>query len=215
MINPNNNVILNYKIDEKDISFEIYISPKQECCIVGRLDNNYICWCSITTIVERKTNTEIFNNVLNPNQKMISSMSKVLGTRYREVMSWHMLRINKRIYKNEYHYYSPASGAFFVNNENNFGDNFSSEVSTFYNLELSKCEYRLIDNNYIIILEKYKTLLTKKSDYKYYYEMIPIISILNNESYIKLCPNEGIRNLYLDCIKECSNLYNRYMSVAR
>lgn len=215
MINLNNNVILNKKIDEKDISFEIYISPKQECCIIARQNNNYICWCSITTIDERETNADIFNHLLKLNQKMISNMSKVLTVRYREVMGWHMLRINKRIYNEEYHYYSPASEAFFVNNEENFGDCFSREVGTFYNLELYKCEYRLIHNNYITILEKYKTQLTQKSDYKYYYEMKPIISILYNESYIKLCPNEEIRNLYLDCIKECSNLYNRYMSVAR
>ena len=39
MINKNNNVIPNYKIDEKDISFEIYISPKQEC---SNLYNRYM-----------------------------------------------------------------------------------------------------------------------------------------------------------------------------
>jgi len=212
MVNQNNNVIPNYKIDEKDISFEIYISPIQECCIIGRLDNNYICWCSITTIDERETNTDIFNYLLKLNQKMTASESKVLAARYREVMRWHMLRINKRFYNEEYHYYSPASGAFFVDNEENFGDYFSREVSIFYNLKLSKCEYRLIDNAYIKILEKYKTILTQKSDYKYYYEMKPLISILHNESYIELCSNEEIRNLYLDCIEECSNLYNRYMT---
>ena len=44
----------------------------------------------------------------------------------------------------------------------------------------------------------------------------PVVpSLLESESYLKLCPNEEIRNMYLDCMKECSNLYNRYMSAVR
>jgi hypothetical protein len=91
----------------------------------------------------------------------------------------------------------------------------SGEINRFYYLELSKCKYRLMDNYYFKILEGYKKLLTQKENNEYYYEMKPLISLLKSESYLKLSPNEEIRNIYLDCIKECSNLYNRYMSSVR
>lgn len=215
LINKNNSVTPNYKIDNKDISFNIYVSPTKEVCIIGQLDNNYICWCSMTSLDERETNAAILNYVLKFNQKMISNVSNILGTRYQEVMNWHKLRFYKRVYENEYRYYSPANNVFCGNDEYNNGEFFSSEISAFYEFELSKCEYRLIDNSYITILEKYKNILTQDINYGYYNKMKPIISILESESYIKLCPNEKIRNLYLDCITECSNLYNRYMSAVR
>lgn len=72
-----------------------------------------------------------------------------------------------------------------------------------------------MDSYYFKILEGYKKLLTQKENYEYYYEMKPLISLLKSESYLKLSPNEDIRNIYLDCMKECSNLYNRYMSSVR
>ncbi len=92
---------------------------------------------------------------------------------------------------------------------------FASEISKFFSQELSKCEYRLINSDYITILEEYKNILTKKSNYDYYCEVKALVSILENESYIKLCPIDRIRNLYLECIKQCSHLYNRYMSEIR
>ena len=85
----------------------------------------------------------------------------------------------------------------------------------FYYSESAKCKYRLMDNYYFKILEDYKKLLKQKENYEYYYEMKPLISLLESESYLKLCSNEEIRNMYLDCMKECSNLYNRYMSAVR
>ncbi len=58
------------------------------------------------------------------------------------------------------------------------------------------------------ILEGYKELLTQKETPDYYYEIMePLISLLKSESYLRLCPNEEIRNIYLECMKECSNLY--------
>ncbi|TCZ79322.1 hypothetical protein E0485_05510 [Paenibacillus albiflavus] len=46
-------------------------------------------------------------------------------------------------------------------------------------------------------------------------EMLPIINILNNEYYLKLCPIEEVRCLYWECLDQCSNLYNSYMTASR
>ena len=42
----------NYKVDDKEIYFDIYVSSDKEVCIIGSLDNNYICWASITSLDE-------------------------------------------------------------------------------------------------------------------------------------------------------------------
>ena len=105
--------------------------------------------------------------------------------------------------------------AYLGDNEIYLAKYMSEEINRFYYSELSKCKYRLMDNYYFKILEAYKKLLEQKENYEYYYEMKPLISLLESESYLKLCPNEEIRNMYLDCMKECSNLYNRYMSSVR
>ena len=57
--------------------------------------------------------------------------------------------------------------------------------------------------------------MEKNQDYSYYHDMKPNIRIIEDENYLKLCPNPEIRNLYLDCVHACRNLYNRYMTAVR
>ncbi|TFH58578.1 hypothetical protein [Peribacillus frigoritolerans] len=216
MVNQNNCKKPNYKIDDKEIYFDIYVSPDKEVCIIGSLDNNYICWTSITILDESDLIVTIIDYILKRKPVMVSSISCALGFRYEEVMKWHKFRISKKLYSDgEYRYYSQASPAYLGDNEMYLAKYMSGEINRFYYLELSKCKYRLMDSYYFKILEGYKKLLTQKENYEYYYEMKPLISLLKSESYLKLSPNEEIRNIYLDCMKECSNLYNRYMSSVR
>ncbi|GLV67406.1 hypothetical protein Bmyc01_60750 [Bacillus mycoides] len=216
LVNRNNYIKPNYKIDDKEVSFDIYVSPDKEVCILGRLDNNYICWASITHLDVSELNVAIFDYILNRKPVMISNGYNVLGFRYEEVIKWHKFRISKTLYRDgRYRYYSQASLSYLGDDEKSLSKYMSGEINNFYYSELAKCNYRLIDNNYIKILECYKNLLTQEENYEYYYEMKPLISILESEGYLKLCPNKEIRNIYWDCMKECSNLYNRYMSSVR
>ncbi|WHY87091.1 hypothetical protein QNH39_04295 [Neobacillus novalis] len=215
LVTKNKSLTPNYKIDDKSIYFDIYISAGKEVCIIGELDNNYLCWCSITSLSERETNVQIFQHLLNLNPNIISNKTSALGARFQEVRNWHRFRIEKRHYKNgEYLYYSAGTQIFCGENTNK-ENVFESEMNSFYRAELAKCEYRLIDRSYLKILEKYKKILTAKQHFEYYVEMKPLISILETESYLKLCPNEKISGLYLECMKECSNLYNSYMTAVR
>ena len=216
LVNQNNCKEPNYKIDDKEIYFDIYVSSDKEVCIMGSLDNNYICWASITSLDESDLIVSIFDYILKREPVRVSSIYLALGSRYEEVMKWHKFRISKTLYRDgEYRYYSQATPAYLGDDEIYLAKYMSEEINRFYYSELSKCKYRLMDNYYFKILEGYKKLLEQKENYEYYYEMKPLISLLENESYLKLCPNEEIRNMYLDCMKECSNLYNRYMSAVR
>jgi hypothetical protein len=216
LVNQNNCKQPNYKLDDKEIYFDIYISPDKEVCIIGSLDNNYICWTSITILDESDLIVTIIDYILKRKSVMVSSIYYALGFRYEEVMNWHKFRISKKLYSDgEYRYYSQASPAYLGDNEMYLAKYMSGEINRFYYLELAKCKYRLMDNYYFKILEGYKNLLTQKENYEYYNEMKPLISLLKSESYLKLSPDKEIRNIYLDCMKESSNLYNRYMSSVR
>lgn len=206
LINKANCSVPNYPIDDTKIFFDVFVSPQKEACIIGRLDNNYICWCSITHLDDQEINASIFNDLLKTKPSMVSNESNALGTRYSEVKDWHRFCINKRIYQNEYYFYSPVSGCFCDNEDYNKAKFFAGEMNNFYSYESAKCNYRLIDRHYTKILEKYKTILMQNSSAGYYKKMKPIISILEAESYLKLCLNEETRILYLDCVNECSNL---------
>lgn len=206
----------NYKIDGKEIYFDVYVSPEKEVCILGSLDNNYIYWASITILDDRNLIVAIIDYLLKCKPVMVSSAYVALGSRYEEVMKWHTFRISKQPYSNgEYRYYSQATLVYLGDNGKCLPEYVSGEINSFYYTELLKCNYRLMDNYYLKILEGYKKLLIERKDYEYYNEMKPLISLLKSESYLKLCPNEEIRNLYLDCMMECSILYNRYMSSVR
>ena len=216
LVNQHNCKEPNYKVDDKEIYFDIYVSSDKEVCIMGSLDNNYICWASITSLDESDLIVSIIDYILKREPVRVSSIYFALGSRYEEVMKWHKFRISKTLYSDgEYRYYSQATPAYLGDDEIYLAKYMSEEINRFYYSELSKCKFRLMDNYYFKILEGYKKLLEQKENYEYYYEMKPLISLLESESYLKLCPNEEIRNMYLDCMKECSNLYNRYMSAVR
>lgn len=93
LVNRNNCIKPNYKIDDKEVSFDIYVSPDKEVCIIGRLDNNYICWASITHLDVSELNVAIFDYVLKRKPVMISNGYNALGFRYEEVIKWHKFRI--------------------------------------------------------------------------------------------------------------------------
>ena len=63
MINSYNKVTPNYDVSTKNLSIEFHLSPSGELIIIGRLDNNYLCWLSLTTIKDKDTNEEIFNYI--------------------------------------------------------------------------------------------------------------------------------------------------------
>ncbi|MBT2756909.1 hypothetical protein J7E71_13245 [Mesobacillus foraminis] len=210
-ITPDNSLVPNYNLDNKEHSLELFISHNKEVCIIGKLDNNYICWCSLTTVEEYDTNSAIFEYLAYHPVKMVSNKYNALGSRYREVESWHRLPITKRKLRNEDFYYSPANSAHFKE-----GKFFAREIHTFYRQEKLKCEYRLLGQLYVPILQTYKrALMEDGKNASYYLKMKPIIQIIEVEGYLKLCPDPDVRQLYLDCLEAGKSLYNRYMSEVR
>lgn len=216
LVDKSNCINPNYDISNKEISINIYVSHEREVCIVGTIDNNYIGWASITRIEDREENMAILKEISREKFDYISNLYNALGSRYDEVLNWHRFSIYRKLHPDGKNlYYSQASNVYLGDEEKYLAKFMVGEISSFYSKELSKCKFRLLDDSYLRILEGYLELLKLDKSYDYYVEMKPLIGILENESYLRLCPDDGVRKLYLECTGEASGLYNRYMSAVR
>ncbi len=215
LINENNKIKPNYDLSNKEVYIELFVNKEKELCLIGRIDNNYICWCSITNIADKDNNAKIFDYIANSKFTAFSHEHKVLGTdRYVEIQNWYRCEITRASVKGM-QWATPFGAYYGSGNIEELGRFFSSDIIKFFDDLLELCEFRISGQRYFNILENYLEILKKENDYSYYYKMKPLISILENESYLRICPDEKIRNLYLECMKVCSSLYNRYMSAVR
>lgn len=215
MIDESNKVKPNYDLSNKEVSIELHISKDKEVCIIGRIDNNYICWCSLTNINDKEHNEKIFDYVANSRFTAVSQEYKALGTeKYLEIQKWYCCAITRTSVKGML-WATPFGVYYGFENGEEHGKFFSGHIIGLFDTLLKLCNFRIDEHRYIHILEHYRELLRKDSDYRYYNVMKPLISILEKESYLRVCPDERVRNLYLECMKECNSLYNRYMTAVR
>ncbi len=215
LINESNKVKPSYDLTGKETYIELYIS-KEKLCIIGSLDPNYICWCSITNLIDKENNANIFNHIANSKFKTFSIEYKVLDVKkLLETDKWYHCMIQRASDIKGMLWDTPFGHYYWLENREEHGRSFSNDVITFYDDLIKLCEFRAGGQSYIQMLAQYLELLRKDGDYRYYYEMKPLIEILEKESYLEISPDDKIRKLYLECMAECSDLYNRYMTAVR
>jgi len=212
LVTESNQVIPNYDLDSKELSIVLYLSPDETVCIIGKVDNNYICWVSITNLNDVEKNTKIFNYIANTHFAVFSQESLAVGHEmYDEIRNWYKCEITRPIRKGMTwrtpfgHYYGET------NDINHHGQFLATDIPSFYKELLAKCSFR-IQSGYTNILRNYLGLLTKETEYN---KMKLLISILEQESYLRLSPDKTVRELYLKCMKQSDLLYNRYMDRVR
>lgn len=190
LINEENAVLPNYDLSQRELSIELYFSPQQEVCIIGRLDNNYICWCSLTELEDSETNEKIFNQLVNYDYRYVSQEYLVLGVdESTQISTWYR--------SGEHEKHVAFSGRDFIN---------------FYNELLKKSAFRNSGDLYIDILQHYHILLSETETYE---DVKPLIALLEEEAYLRISPDEKVRKLYLACMERGHWLYNRYMDRVR
>lgn len=211
LVDKSNQVIPNYDLSNKEVYFELYVSLDKSLCIIGKIDNNYIVWCSITNLHDKENNREIFNYIVNNCFNIFSQEYFVLGSeRYNEIKNWYNCGIVRSTIDGMC--WRTPFGQYYGDAEDNHGKYFAMDILSFYEELIEKCNFRINEGNYIDILKSYLFILTKEANYN---KIKPLISILESESYLRLSSNETVRDLYLKCMKECSSLYNRYMDAVR
>jgi len=215
LLNLRNIIKPNYDLSNKEVYIELYISKEKKLYIIGKIDNNYICWCSLTNIADKEDNAKIFDHIANNNFTLFSTEQLVLGKQmYEEIRKWYNCTISRASYEDML-WYTPFGCYYGKENRETHGKSFSHDIESLFNELLELSEFRSANRGYVSFLEYYLDLLRKDNDYRYYYKMKPVISILEKESYLKICPDDIIRELYLKCMNECSSLYGRCMSVER
>ena len=212
-VTESNQIMPNYDLDKKEVSIEVYLSPEKAVCMIGRKDNNYICWGSITNLNDKEKNKQIFNYIANAQFNIISTEYLALGyEKYNEIRNWYKCSLTRSTKKEMVwrtpfgHYYGKT------NDKSIHGEFFTRDIIIFYEELLDKCNFRIQEGLYTPILRSYFETLTKEVSYN---KVKPLISILERESYLRLSPDETVRELYLKCMKESSSLYNRYMDEVR
>jgi len=213
LIHLQNAVVPNYSLENRITAFEIYISHLEELCIIGRVDGNYICGLSFSTVSDLERTQTIVNGMMNTANPLLSQEYKVLGDRYHEVHDWYKLYVPHTEYNGEMKFHIPEDCHFAIGY-------MAERIKHNYQVMYSLCEARLKDGLYIPVLHLYHQLLTKfkrgeSETPSYYHQMKPFINIIGKESYLKLSHDSAVRALYLSIEKAANNLYGAYMDVAR
>lgn len=214
-VNKSTHVVPNYNISRKKVHAEFYISPDRKLLMIGRIDNNYIFWLSMSTLEEKEKNAKIFNTIVNNSHYYVSTLAKVLGKQYEEVKGW-MKGELRRTSVGGMLWQTPFGHFYGMENQEEHGRCFANDIYDYFDTQQELCNIRIANGAYEEILVSYLEILQKEdSDYMYYEQMKPLISILEQERYLILCPEEKIRNLYFECLKQVEALYNAYMTVVR
>lgn len=80
----------NYDLSNKP-DIEIRLSYNEQIVIIGRLDNNFICWLSVTNITDEDINSQIFNDIA------YDKSTKIIASIYNKVLE-------DKLYKSRYYY---------------------------------------------------------------------------------------------------------------
>lgn len=212
MVNESNLIKPDYDLKNGELSIELHISPEKELGIVGRIDNSYICWYSITTLSDKEINKEIFNYLAGNQFHMYSCENNILDSkRYEQIEQWYRCAIKREGMS----WCTPFGHYYGDENKEEHGKFFADDVHSFYDYLIKLCRFRTVDGHYYKLINCYYDTLCSDNDAGYYMLMEPLISILEKESYLRLCPDIKIRELYLKCMKLRSSLYCSYMTAVR
>jgi len=218
LVNQKTEEMPNYDLKKRETSIKIYLNLTGNLIILGVVDNNYIHWASITKTNEIEVNESIFNYISNVKYDIVSSEYKALESvniRYEELKKWYCSSLT-RADENNMAWRTPFGHYYGVDQVKNNGLYFAKDVNCFLASLQKLCHYRESNGNYIIVLRGYYDILSgDKGDYAYYELVKPLIGILEQENYLRVSENDEIRKLYVECMNQCSRLYNQYMTVVR
>lgn len=213
LINKNNAVIPNYDISRKEQRIEILFNSDKDVVIIGRIDNNYICWLSKTELDNKEINEQIFNYLAyGKRPELISNEYNIFnGGCSRE--EWY--KVSFLPIKQGESIETPFGHNYSGENRERHGKWFAKDIITFFKRMRERCEYRFCKGKYIDVLENYYSVMCADKSPYYYERITEILEIIESEKYLILAENEKLRNSYIKCLKKSNELYCKYMSAVR
>ena len=215
LVNQKNFVTPNYDISHRETYITLYFNNAGDVIIVGNVDNNYIYWLSVTKTEDTELNEKIFNHVANDGITMVSQMYKALevgNLRYSDLKAYYTVRLS-RAHTHGMAWKTPFGHYYGENQTERNGGFFARDVKHFVKDVHQRCELRECGGRYEAVLEGYLEYL--KSEEGYSSKARTLHDLLATEDYLCISPCEKVRQLYMECCKICSELYNQYMTAAR
>jgi len=217
LINEKNAVKPNYNLKEKPFSFEIYMNYLGDLCIIGRIDGNYICGLSFSTVKDLERTQAIIEGMIGNIDPLISNTYRVLGGF--DASEWCQIRMEHATLEGEV--WLSIFGCMSRKLSARFQISYTAkQLQSVYSILSDTCKFRLADGKYIPVLKQYHKLLTtfKRGHSKapeYYHQMIPLIDLVQKEGYIVLSSDSAVRELYAAILAGANDLYGAFMDAAR
>ena len=179
--------------------------------IEGLADNNYTFWLSKTDIADTSINAQICKHVLYDSFDVYFSTSKY----YHELHSLFKKSIIQASDCVDVKWKTPFG--YYIGDNDNTGLSIAKSLVEF-KTEIEKlCEAREAGGNYLSIMQGILEHLSQRTDDPIwdYYTATPWIKIMRDEDYLLCSKNEQFKSLYLQLLKQHSDLYSRYMTAVR
>ena len=217
-------VIPNYtpKLEHRRVDF--YYADHDQVLIAGVSDNNYIFWLSRTRLDDAETNKAVFDYISCADPTMFAHLdaaARKLGYGSEQLRSFYR---DSLVYvggedpaPDDQVWRTPFGVRYIKSEEKNNGSYFASGIKGFrYQLE-RRCAFREAEGRYLEVMRWNLATLRKTSgdpvdDYE---SKRQLIELIHEERYLLCSDNEEVRKLYLQLDRECSQMYNAYMSIVR
>lgn len=220
LVNESIEVKPNYKLEGRVNSISTYLNIKNELLIIGRIDNNYICWLSKTKADDREKNEQIFNYLASGSFEIVSQTEEALksiGISYEEWRHFYKERYDRGDEKEPEKVWKLSSGGYYRECDiQQHGQLFAFDMERMLTWQQEKCRAREADGEYLKALEKYLKKLEKGENDAYYYDKeYQLIQLLEQESYLLLSKDKRVRTIYFQIQEKIHSLYCTYMSAVK
>lgn len=216
MVTRKNSIIPMHDLTKLEKGITLYFNSEGDLIIAGTLvGTDLIFWLSFTKTEDREKNEAIFNHIANDELERSSYLHKVLVQNeipYAILEEYYAVHL-KRARNEEMAWETPFGHSYGKGQIENNGMFFAKDVAGFVQKIHRLCEIRECDGMYAEVLKKYHAFLQQEEEYTL--QVRTLHHLLEEEEYLCISPEETVRNIYKECRKRCSTLYNEYMTKAR
>jgi len=202
-------------LSTRETYITLYFNIDGDVIIVGNIDNNHVYWVSETKTSDMDVNEMIFNYIAKGDVSDAAYLHEVLaqnGKNYSDLKNYYSVRL-LRTHIVGMEWETPFGHYYGKDNIEKHGYFFAHEIAHFVDDMHKKGQIRECNGRYEDILRDYVSYLKVAENYDY--NVRTLEELIESESFLRISPNQAVRELYRECHELCSNLYCNYMSFSR
>lgn len=210
-----------YDLSKRQPSICLFLSRDGRLFLLGRVDNNYAYWTSLTRAEDRETNGAIFTQIGREEVRVTEVAAEyaaiqAAGLSREELATWYQADLVQEERDGEKRWSTPFGCYYGNGTPQELGAFFGRDVAHFPAVLKERCRFREANGEYASILGYCLDVL--RSDHGndlYYTQVEDLADMMRRERYLVFSDNQEIRELYLEIQQTVSRLYNRYQSAVR